>query len=113
MGDRGTPETNPKSLACVFPHESMVYFAGGFNGGTSYEYLIMSEKLEKNIETDYSNDIIAIWHDESHLNRYLIDNPPTKVLSPSYCYEETKNYNELPFQRKLLALNKNHNEIRD
>ena len=38
-GRRGTPETNPKSLAYVQPHEEMQYFAGGFNGGTSTEYL--------------------------------------------------------------------------
>ena len=29
---RGTPETNPTSLACVYDHEYMQYFAGGFNG---------------------------------------------------------------------------------
>jgi len=113
MGGRGTPETNPKSLACVFPYESMVYFAGGFNGGTSYEYLIMAEKLAKNIETDYSNGVIAIWHDESHLNRYFINNRPTNILSPSYCYDETKTFQQLPFERKLLALSKNHKEVRD
>lgn len=108
-GARGTPETNSLSLACVFPHEQMEYFAGGFNGGTSEEYLKMANHISNNIETDYSKNLIAIWHDESHINRYFIDNPPTKILNPSYCYGESMN---IPFKRKLVALDKNHSEIR-
>jgi histo-blood group ABO system transferase len=50
-----------------------------------------------------------VWHDESHFNRYMIDNPPTKILTPSYCYGESMN---IPFPKKLLALNKNHSEFR-
>jgi histo-blood group ABO system transferase len=106
---RGTPETSPYSLACVRPHENMQYFAGGFNGGTSSEYLKMAKSLSDNIENDYSRGVIAIWHDESHINRYFIDNPPTKILSPSYCYAESW---DLPFEKKLLALDKNHAEVR-
>lgn len=108
-GRRGTPETNPLSLACVYPHEKMQYFAGGFNGGSSIEYLKMSKILSKNIDTDYSRGIIAIWHDESHMNRYFINNPPTKILNPSYCYGESM---IIPFEKKILALDKNHSKIR-
>lgn len=106
---RGTPETNPKSLAYVAENETMQYFAGGFNGGLTLNFLEMSKTISKNIDTDYSNGIVAIWHDESHLNRFLINNPPTKILSPSYCYAESWN---LPFEKKLLALDKNHMEYR-
>lgn len=106
---RGTPEINPQSTAFVDPTEEMQYFAGGFNGGTRYEYLEMASQISSNIETDFSNGIISIWHDESHMNRYFIDNKPTKILSPSYCYGESMN---IPFEKKLLALDKNHNEFR-
>ena len=109
FGGRGTPETNPLSLACVFPYEQMQYFAGGFNGGTSKEYLKMAHKISNDIDVDCSRNIIAIWHDESHMNRYFIDNKPTLILSPSYCYGESMN---IPFEKKLLALDKNHSEIR-
>ena len=109
IGQRGTPETNPLSLACVFPYENMQYFAGGFNGGTSFEYLKMCKKISDNIDIDFSRGIIAVWHDESHMNRYFIDKKPTKILDPSYCYPENWN---IPFERKLLALDKNHKEIR-
>lgn len=108
-GTKGTPETSPSSLACVYPNEDMQYFAGGFNGGSSYEYLKMAKGISNNIDIDYSNGIIAVWHDESHMNRYFIDNKPTKILNPSYCYGESMN---IPFERKLIALDKNHSEIR-
>jgi histo-blood group ABO system transferase len=110
IGNKGTVETNPNSLAYVCEQEGLQYFAGGFNGGTSYEYLKMANKISKNIQKDLNNNIIAIWHDESHLNRYFIDNPPTIILNPSYCYPESWN---IPFTKKLLALDKNHQEIRN
>lgn len=109
-GTRGTPETNSLSLACVFLHEQMQYFAGGFNGGTSEEYLKMANHISNNIDIDYLKNLIAVWHDESHMNRYFIDNPPTKILDPSYCYGESMN---IPFKQRLLALDKNHKEIRN
>jgi len=109
LGKRGTPETRKESLACVAPLEEMTYFAGGFNGGTSENFLQMSKTIAKNINIDMDNDIIAIWHDESHMNRYFIDNNPTNILSPSYCYPESC---DLPYEGKLLALDKNHAEIR-
>lgn len=108
-GNRGTPETNPKSLACIYDSENMQYFAGGFNGGSKEEYLMMCEKLSFNINKDFENNVIAIWHDESHMNRYFVDNPPTKILNPSYCYAE---FMKIPFDKKLLALTKNHEEMR-
>lgn len=106
---RGTPETNTVSTACVHPHEQMQYFAGGFNGGTKKNYLDMCKTISNNINKDLEKNFIAVWHDESHMNRYMIDNPPTKILNPSYCYPENIN---IPFEKKLLALDKNHNEIR-
>ena len=59
---------------------------------------ILSEILSRN------------WHHESHLNRYFIDNPPTIMLSPEYCYPENW---DIPFKKRLLALDKNHEECRE
>jgi histo-blood group ABO system transferase len=108
-GTRGTPEKNPISTACVFPNENMQYFAGGFNGGKTENYLKMCEIISNNIKQDLEKNYIAIWHDESHLNRYMIDNPPTKILSKHYCYPEL---NYIPKEVKIVALNKNHKEMR-
>lgn len=104
-----TYETNPASKACVKASEGQMYYAGGFNGGTSEAYLKMCQVISDKVADDYSRDIIAVWHDESHMNRYFIDNPPTTVLSPSYCYPESW---ALDVEKKLLALDKNHKEMR-
>lgn len=106
---RGTYEIKETSTAFVSLQEGEKYYAGGFNGGTSTSFLKMAEHIKTNIDIDLNNNIIAIWHDESHLNRYFIDNKPEIELSPSYCYPENWN---LPFEKKLIALDKNHNEIR-
>lgn len=104
-----TYETKTSSRAAVAPSEGTVYYAGGFNGGTSIEYIRMCEVLSEKIADDYKRGVIAVWHDESHLNRYFIDNPPTVSLSPSYCYPESW---LIPFEKRLLALDKDHKEVR-
>lgn len=38
------------------------------------------------IDEDAARGITAVWHDESHWNRYLIDREPSLILSPSYCW---------------------------
>jgi len=77
VGRRGTYETKPLSTACVGSNEGKYYFAGGFYGGSTQEFLKMAYKISENIKTDLAKNYIAIWHDESHLNRYFIDNKPT------------------------------------
>ncbi len=110
QGQRGSYETRPISLAYVNPHEGKHYYAGGVYGGKLTEFYRMTKTMINNIQLDLDRGIIAVWHDESHLNRYFIDNPPTKILNPSYCYPESWH---LPFEKKLLALDKNHGEMRE
>lgn len=106
---RGDYETNPHSTAYVRDDEGELYFAGGFFGGTTNEFIKILTTTTENIEKDLQNSIIAKVHDESHWNRYCIDNPPTVVLSPSYCYPENW---KIPYKKRLLALDKNHAEMR-
>ncbi len=71
--------------------------------------------LTPKIQRDLSKNIIAVWHAESPTTRYFIDNPPTRVLSPSYCYPESTVATQgrvLPYQKKLVALDKAHIQIR-
>jgi hypothetical protein len=84
----GTPERNPESTAyCPIVRN---YFCGGFNGGTTGEFLQMSKTIAAAIDQDTKKGIKAVWNDESHLNRYLYDNPPARILSPSFCYPESE-----------------------
>jgi hypothetical protein len=48
----------------------------------------MAKELAKDIKVDDERGVMAVWHDESHLNRYLATHPPAKVLGPEYCYPE-------------------------
>lgn len=108
-GRRGTYETRRQSTAFVDRNEGDIYFAGGFYGGSKEQFLKLIALTSENIRKDSSGNIVAIWHDESHLNRYFIDHPPTIKLSHAYCYPEEW-CNSL--YMKLIALNKNHSELR-
>lgn len=109
IGHRGSYETNPNSHACIRMEEGAHYFAGGFYGGTRDAFFHILKTNIVRIESDLNQGIIAVWHDESHWNRYCIDYPPTVILSPSYCYPESW---KLPYPKKLLALDKDHAILR-
>ena len=77
--EQRTYDRNPKSLAYVPPgEEGELYYAGGFNGGSTKRFMEMAEVLADRVNKDLENDVIALWHDESQKNRYLKDNPQTK-----------------------------------
>jgi hypothetical protein len=80
-------ERRPESTA--FVAGSPPYYQGCFIGGCVRNFLEMCEVIARNIDIDDGNGIVAVWHDESHLNRYLVDHPPQKKLSPAYCFPET------------------------
>lgn len=106
---RGTYETRKKSTACVRTREGSHYFAGAFYGGKKWNFFKLLSVTSANIRKDLSHGFIALWHDESYLNRYFIDYPPTIRLDPSYCYHEDLN---IPFPKKIIDLNKNCEEMR-
>ena len=107
----GTPETRPASTAYIFPFDSRpCYWMGGFNGGRMKDFLDLSMTNQENIDEDRKKNIIAIWHDESHLNRYLTTHQSNvKTLLPSYGYPESW---DLGMPKKILMLDKDHAEIR-
>ena len=73
----------------------------------------MSEVIADRVTKDLDNDVIALWHDESHMNRYLIDNPPSLSLTPTYCFAEEQMTNaSYPYDAKIIALKKDHDELR-
>lgn len=112
--DLGTPETNPISAAFIHSHEYRpCYWAGGFSGGETAAYLEMAKCIRNNVDADCSKNYVAIWHDESHLNRYLTSNlQHVKTLNPSYCYSKNHCINKLGVTPRLIALDKNHKEVR-
>lgn len=102
-------DLNPHSHAYVPPHLGTCYYQNCFQGGTSNEFVTMCHLLKDNIEKDLRNNYIARWHDESYMNCYMSQNPPSKVLSKIYAYPEKWDYRE---DIKIIHLDKNHLEMR-
>ncbi len=84
--EKFTYERRQQSTAWVAPHEGTRYFCSAFQGGKTPRFLEAVRTMAEQIDADTDNGITAVWHDESHWNRYLIDHPPTLVLPPSYCW---------------------------
>jgi len=81
-------ETNPKSLAYIPPEKQRKYWCGGIQGGSSEKYLEVIKLLDRNIDEDLGQNIVAVYHDETHWNRYLADNEPDITLPFWYCFPE-------------------------
>ena len=102
-------ERRPESRAHVVPDTTSTYVAGGFQGGNAETYLAAAKTMSQQIQDDLSRGIIPVWHDESVWNRFVIDHPPELVLDSTYCWPEEKAH----ANAKLLALAKNHDEVRE
>lgn len=112
-GGWGSQNCNPKSLAYLPSGLWQDYKAGGFQGGKNENYLTACKILNVRIQNDEARGVIAEWHDETHFNWYLkMKAINIKTLSPSYCFPESAWAKDLPFEKKIIALEKNHKEIR-
>lgn len=82
-----TYDRNPLSKAYVPIGEGEIYYQAIVWGGNTDKFLQMSKTMAENILEDKTNNVEALWLDESHLNRYFIDNR-VKTLSPNYAWPE-------------------------
>lgn len=96
-------ERNKKSTAYIPPLKHCYnYYMGSLNGGKTSEYLKLVEECSKNTHADYDKGLIAMVHDESHLNKYLSTHKCLK-LPPMYGYPEGWH---LPFAVKIVIRDK-------
>lgn len=106
-GRNGTPERRPFSTAYIPQGSNNLYYCGGFFGGSSREFLGTIKLMRENIQKDLENGIIAIWHDESHLNRFFFDNPPAFTLGRGLACPEEQMFQNPEFMEPTIAfLNK-------
>lgn len=96
-------ERNPLSKAYIPIGKGNYYYQGGLIGGRSQEFLILLDELSKNIDDDFSKGIIAINHDESHLNHFFL-NKRIKVLNAQYGRPEEHSN---PTNPKIIFRDKN------
>jgi hypothetical protein len=106
-------DRNPNCKAYIATNDCRVkpghMYQNCFQGGSAEEFIKMAISIRTDCEIDLKNNIIARWHDESYMNKYMLENTPTKLLSPGYAYPEKW---ELPFEKKILHLDKDHINIR-
>lgn len=105
-------ERDPRSLACIADRSHRTYYAGGFNGGYADSFLTMARSIRDAVDLDLERGIVAVWHDESHLNRYFHVQRP-KALTPAYCYPDPPYRNLRGLRPVLLALSKDHAYFRE
>lgn len=80
------------------------YVCGGFNGGKKSAFLGLCSTLNDRIQKDLDEGIIAIWHDETHFNRYYAENIcKFNLITADYCFPEGW---DLKRNSKITVLNK-------
>jgi hypothetical protein len=107
-------ERSASSAAQVREGEGVAYYAGGFVGGAREHVLDLAQRIAANVDLDERRGVVARWHDESHLNRCLIDTPPFLELSPAYCHpDDDAAYRAVwreRYPRRLVAVDKRPEE---
>ena len=98
-------DRNPKCRAYIPYNCGRAYVSGGLNGGTAEAFLSMSRELDRRTDADLADGQMALWHDESHLNRYIAEQDPAsyRLLTPAYWYPEGW---DLPFEQKITVRDK-------
>ena len=100
-----TYDRNVLSKANIPLNQGKYYFTGALNGGRSHAYLAMCKELSLNTHEDLKNDQIALWHDESHLNKYALNRKDIKVLHPYFTRGEKEPWKK---NAKVMFSDKGH-----
>ncbi|CAH2314414.1 N-acetyllactosaminide alpha-1,3-galactosyltransferase isoform X1 [Pelobates cultripes] len=81
-------EQDPRSTAFIPLEKVQYYYHASVFGGTIPRLMNLTSSCLRGILEDREKEVEAVWHDESHLNRYLaLEDLPSKVLSPEYCWD--------------------------
>jgi histo-blood group ABO system transferase len=106
-----TFERNPISRACISDRSYNNYYFGALQGGKTEHFLKMCETLKGWIEDDLNKNYIPVYHDESMINKYFMDNPPDRVLGREYAYVE-KWFGKPNNQVKIVCIEKDNDKMR-
>ena len=85
-GGIGSWENNHDSLAFVNRKDRSIYVCGGAWFGKRESIIDLCRLLSERIQKDLSKNIIAKFHDESHLN-WFAANHEVSAVSPRFCFE--------------------------
>ncbi|XP_076023638.1 globoside alpha-1,3-N-acetylgalactosaminyltransferase 1-like isoform X2 [Genypterus blacodes] len=105
-------ERRPQSRAYVAHGEGDFYYCGGAFGGILQEVYLLAKTCRTNFEADAKDGIEAAWQEESHLNRFMWINKPSKVLSPEYLWQDFKAITPEIHIIRFSGVTKNYADIR-
>jgi hypothetical protein len=86
FGGLGTWERNKESKAFVPRSKRKDYVCGGTWLGRREEIVTLCKELSTRISEDFAHEIVAVFHDESHLNWYQAKNQ-FHLLNPELCFD--------------------------
>ncbi|KAK2853692.1 hypothetical protein Q5P01_006353 [Channa striata] len=109
--ERFTFDKNPKSKA--FMETGDYYYHAAIFGGSWKNVKKLADTCYLSIMDDKMNDVEALWHDESHLNKYFWLNKPSKLLSPEYCWDYSIGDNRDIKVTRLVWAPKHYDTLRD
>ncbi len=98
---------NEKSNAYIPYGVGKNYYMGGFNGGRVKDFIEMSKEISRMTAEDIKNDQIPEFHDQSMINKYLL-NRDILVLEPNYCYPAKWKIKPFCNDVKLEIVKKHH-----
>ncbi|KAK2919898.1 hypothetical protein Q8A73_002102 [Channa argus] len=109
--DMFTYDRNPKSKA--FMETGDYYYHAAIFGGSWDNVKKLADACYLSIMDDKINDVEALWHDESHLNKYFWLHKPSRLLSPEYCWDRSIGNNRDIEVTRLIWAPKNYVALRD
>ncbi|KAL1777282.1 Alpha 1,3-galactosyltransferase 2 [Sigmodon hispidus] len=81
-------ERNQRSAAALSLREGDFYYHAAVFGGNVKALRKLTSHCVRGQQLDRERGIEALWHDESHLNKFFWLNKPTKLLSPEFCWDQ-------------------------
>ena len=107
----GAFETNPKSRAAITEDDDIsTYWQGCLWGGKVPEVIGMMAELDRRTKDDETRDTIAVWHDESQMNKFFSERRlDVKVLHPAFAFPEDF-ASQCQFEPKMVHVSKDNSK---
>ena len=106
----GAYDQNQDSEAYVDTSKGLpeVYYQGCFWGGKVPNVCAMIDELEARVNRDLEKNVVALWHDESQINKYFLERlDMVHTYGPEYAFPEVfKDYCQ--FSPKIVHLAKDN-----